>query len=177
MTTTPSHPRRAVVEEGVELLPPGTRHGLDRRRQVDLARVLTVAKWTDARFLDPLVGLVLPGVGDVLGATAGLYIVAMGVRHGVPRTVLARMLMNLAVDCLGGVVPVAGDLFDALNRANLRNARLLERHLAGTPAPVEAGGAEGAGGQRSLVLPIALLVAALAVAGGLAYAALRAWWR
>ena len=39
------------------------------RRAVALARAL------DDRFIDPLVGLVLPGAGDLVTAGAGLYIV------------------------------------------------------------------------------------------------------
>ena len=116
---------------------------IEQRRRADLARALAVAKWTDRRFLDPIIGLVLPGLGDVLGAAAGLYIVAVGVRHGVPRSVLRRMLINLTVDCLGGVIPIVGDVFDFLNRANLRNARLLEEHLGdASPARLASGGPE-----------------------------------
>jgi hypothetical protein len=106
----------------------------EQRRRADLARALAVAKWTDSRFLDPIIGLILPGLGDVLGVAAGLYIVAVGVRHGVPRSVVRRMLINLTIDCLGGVIPIVGDVFDFLNRANLRNARLLEQHLGETSA-------------------------------------------
>ena len=140
----------------------GVGGGGDQRRRADLQRARAVAKWTDARFLDPLVGMLLPGVGDVLGATAGLYIVAVAVRHGVPRATVARMLFNVAVDCAGGVVPVVGDLFDVLNRANLRNVRLLEQHLAGRSAAPESAATsprDGAPG-RSLGLAVATLVAA-----------------
>jgi hypothetical protein len=47
---------------------------------------------------------------------------------------LLRMLLNVAVDTVGGTLPIAGDVFDALWRANLKNVRLLERHLAATGA-------------------------------------------
>src|ERR1041384_5634159 len=93
-------------------------------RRADLARAKTVARWTDQRSVDTLLGLVLPGLGDVLGVAAGLYIVAIAVRHRAPRGMVARMLVNVSVDCLGGVIPIVGDLFDALNRSNVRNARL-----------------------------------------------------
>jgi hypothetical protein len=143
---------------------------LDGRRRTDLERALTVAKWTDRRFIDPLVGLVLPGLGDVLGATAGLYIVAVAVRHHAPRALVARMLVNLSIDCLGGVIPVVGDLFDALNRANVRNVRLLQGHLSqatpSTAADVRP---------RALVAPVALLAAAIAVALGAAYFLASRW--
>jgi len=116
-------------------------------RRVDLARAKAVARWTDQRFLDPLLGLVLPGLGDVLGMAAGLYIVRIAVRHGVPRRTVRRMLFNLGIDFLGGVVPIVGDIFDFLNRANVRNARLLEQHLGA----VDGASAIDSSGHRDLV--------------------------
>jgi hypothetical protein len=40
------------------------------------------------------------------------------------------MLLNVGIDALIGAFPVAGDLFDAAWKANLKNVELLERHLA-----------------------------------------------
>jgi hypothetical protein len=66
---------------------------------------------------------------------AGLYIVAAGIRRGLPAVVIARMLLNLAVDMLIGLVPVLGDALDFAYRANLRNARLLETRAPGKSTP------------------------------------------
>jgi hypothetical protein len=79
--------------------------------------------------LDPLIGLV-PGIGDALGAAVSTYILVQAARCGASAPVLLRMLANIAVDALIGSVPVAGDIFDAAWKANLKNARLLERYLA-----------------------------------------------
>jgi hypothetical protein len=38
---------------------------------------------------------------------------------------LARMAFNIAVEGVVGIVPFAGDVFDAVWKANLRNVRLL----------------------------------------------------
>jgi hypothetical protein len=143
---------------------------LSTRAQDDVRRVMTLATWTDARFLDPLLGFLLPGVGDVLGAAVGLYVVVVAARHRVQRAVIARMVFNLALDCLGGVVPVVGDLFDLVNRANLRNARLLERHLTAPAAhPTPAGRSGG------LVVAVAALAGAIALSLGVAYALVHAF--
>jgi hypothetical protein len=40
------------------------------------------------------------------------------------------MILNLGVDTVVGSVPLIGDLFDVGFRANIRNAALLDRHLA-----------------------------------------------
>lgn len=97
-----------------------------------LARALDSAvriPGTSIRFgLDALLGLV-PGLGDVAGAAMGGYFVLLGSRLGAPKPVLARMVLNVALDTLAGVVPVLGDLFDVTWKANTRNMALLERYV------------------------------------------------
>jgi hypothetical protein len=127
-----------------------------------VARVLT--RWLDQRYLDPILGFVLPGAGDVLTAGTGVYLVGLALKLGLPPVVIARMLLNLAVDLVAGAIPLLGDLFDLGFRANLRNLALLERRA-------EAGRASAsdwllvAGAAllflAALVLPIVLLVWAL----------------
>jgi hypothetical protein len=79
--------------------------------------------------LDPILGFLLPGAGDVLGALPSLLIVIVAIRRGVPGVVVQRMLLNVAIDALVGVVPLFGDVFDAAYRSNQKNLALLERHL------------------------------------------------
>jgi hypothetical protein len=79
--------------------------------------------------LDPLIGLV-PGLGDLIGAGVALWVVLEAADLGASGFVLLRMLLNVAIDTFGGMLPVAGDLFDAVWKANLKNVQLLERHLA-----------------------------------------------
>lgn len=97
----------------------------------DIRAAETLARWTDDRLLDPIIGFVLPGVGDIVGAALGLYVVGVAVRRKLPLPTVARMLVNLGVDALVGAVPIAGDLFDVAWKANKRNVRLLrQRHEA-----------------------------------------------
>ena len=49
--------------------------------------------------------------------------------RGVPLITIARMVANLGVEVVVGVVPVLGNLFDIGWRANRRNYALLERSL------------------------------------------------
>jgi Domain of unknown function (DUF4112) len=93
-------------------------------RTQKLARAL--ATWLDNRYLDPVIGLVLPEVGDLLTTLAGLVVVASGWQEGVRLPTLARMLLNLAIDGIVGAVPVLGDLFDFVWKAHSKNAALLE---------------------------------------------------
>jgi hypothetical protein len=131
---------------------------------VDRARVLARAldsavriPGTNMRFgLDALLGLV-PGLGDVAGAAMGSYLVLLGSRLGAPKPVLARMVLNVALDTLAGVVPVAGDLFDVAWKANTRNMALLERYIERPAATKKSSSA--------FVLAILAALALLAVGG------------
>ena len=104
-----------------------------------LARIDALATLLDSAFvipgtkirlgLDFLIGLV-PGIGDAITTLMALYIVREAHALGAPRLVIAQMLLNVAIDGGFGVVPVVGDMFDAMFRANRRNVALLQQHLA-----------------------------------------------
>jgi hypothetical protein len=90
--------------------------------------------FTRFRFgLNSVIGLA-PGAGDALLGVVSLYIIYQAATLGVPRHVLARMAGNVALEVVGGSIPVLGDLFDMALKANLRNIRLLEQHLRSTGA-------------------------------------------
>jgi hypothetical protein len=78
--------------------------------------------------LDPILGL-FPAWGDAAGAVLSVYIVVNALQLGVSKSVLLKMLSNILLETLVGVVPVLGDIFDATWKANLRNMQLLETHL------------------------------------------------
>ena len=85
--------------------------------------------------LDPVLGLV-PGLGDAAGALLAAWILVEAIRLGAPRATLARIASNIAIDALIGAVPLLGDVFDVVWKANLKNVALLERHAID---PVVAG--------------------------------------
>ena len=110
--------------------------------------------------LDPIIGLI-PGVGDMIGGLMSSYILLLAAREGVPASVLARMLGNIALDSLVGVVPVVGDLFDVGMKSNRRNVDLLERYLA-TPSRTRA----ASRGVVALVFLAAILLVVGVIAAG-----------
>jgi hypothetical protein len=90
-----------------------------------------VVPGTNIRFgFDAMIGLI-PGIGDAITTLMALYIVREARELGVPRHLIARMLVNVAVDGAVGAVPFLGDAFDVMFRANRRNMALLRNHLAG----------------------------------------------
>jgi Domain of unknown function (DUF4112) len=108
---------------------------LTARIDRDVAIAVRLADWLDDRYIDPIVGLILPGAGDLAMTVVGLYPVWVAIRHRMPGIVVARMLKNLAIDLVFGAVPIAGDVFDFVFKAHRKNADLLvERHVLG-PSP------------------------------------------
>jgi hypothetical protein len=127
----------------------------------DVALAVRLADWLDDRYIDPIVGFLLPGAGDVLTTLVGLYPVFVAVRRRMPAVVVARMVRNLGIDLLVGAIPIVGDAFDFFYKAHRKNANLLlERHVLG-PSPVADWIAVAAAG---LVL-VLLLVAPFVVVG------------
>lgn len=99
-------------------------------RDVELQRVRRVARILDDGFIDPILGLVLPGAGDLIGSLLGLYVVGLALRRKVAPIIIARMFLNLAIDAGIGAVPILGDVFDIVYRANNKNVDLLEKRSA-----------------------------------------------
>lgn len=98
-------------------------------REIQHAR--TLSRVLDHFLVDPILGLILPGAGDVAGSLIGLYTVGVALRRRMSPVIIARMLLNLAIDALLGVVPLLGDIADVAFQANQRNVKLLEQR-AGT---------------------------------------------
>jgi len=102
-----------------------------RRRLQRLAHVLDNAVRLPGGYrvgVDGAIGLI-PGIGDLAGAALSSYIVAEAHRLGAPLIVVLRMLLNVLVETAVGAIPVIGDLFDFVWKANHRNVCLLEQHL------------------------------------------------
>ena len=78
--------------------------------------------------LDALIGL-FPVIGDLIGVALSSYILSQAARLGAPRSVLSRMAFNIAVEGVVGIIPFAGDVFDAAFKANQRNVQLLDAWL------------------------------------------------
>jgi hypothetical protein len=111
---------------------------------------------TNIRFgWDPILGLV-PGLGDMVGPVFAGVLLVHAWKLRVPRIVMARMLLNAALDAGLGAIPVLGDAVDVFWKANQRNVLLLERHARpGTPPR--------AGDWIMVIGALALLVAAIAL--------------
>ena len=59
-------------------------------------------------------------------AGLSLSIVGMAKSMHVPRTLRMKMLWNIALDFLLGVIPFIGDIADLFYKSNLKNVRIME---------------------------------------------------
>ena len=71
----------------------------------------------------------MPFIGDLAGVVLSSIILAQAHRVGAGKRVLARMALNIAIEGIVGLIPFAGDVFDAAWKANQRNVRLLNAWL------------------------------------------------
>ncbi|HCE39180.1 MAG: hypothetical protein CL543_11300 [Alcanivorax sp.] len=108
------------------------------RQEAVLSRLDRFSRFTDSSLRIPftrfelgaeaIIGL-LPGVGDLAGLVLSGYVLVEAQRAGASGATKRRMVRNMLIDFVGGLVPVVGDAFDAIYKANTRNTRLLRMEL------------------------------------------------
>lgn len=87
---------------------------------------------TKIRFgLDPILGLI-PGGGDLISAGISAYMIYLAARFGLKSAEIFKMIQNVVIETAIGSIPIAGDIFDAYYKANMRNLEILEQHVAKT---------------------------------------------
>ncbi len=110
----------------------------DQQRSVrDLRKMETLARVMDSQFripgtdfrfgLDGIIGLI-PGAGDLSTFAVSGYMLTVMAKNGASGFVLARMILNILVDVIIGMIPFIGDLFDFVFKANTRNLRLMQQY-------------------------------------------------
>lgn len=110
----------------------------DMAPEDSLARLHALAKLMDGAVvipgteirigLDGIIGFI-PGIGDAVSGVISSYLIWEARKLGAPKWLIARMVANAAIDTVIGAIPVAGDIFDVMFRANMKNMALLRRHL------------------------------------------------
>lgn len=92
---------------------------------------------TNIRFgLDPILAL-FPGIGDLLVSGAGGVILLEALRSGVSFGVFLRMVANLSLNFLLGLIPGAGAFLTAFYKSNARNFAILTAWQAGQHGSVQ----------------------------------------
>src|SRR6267378_7297230 len=124
-------------------------HAVLRPTSVQVDRELEVlSQLMDNQFQVPVIGWrfglnaiidLIPEVGDIATTIVALYILVSAVRYRVPKITLLRMGLNIAIYFFVGLVPFAGDLFDAWWKPNIRNINLLRRRATVSAAEAKQG--------------------------------------
>ena len=78
--------------------------------------------------LDGLLGS-LPLLGDALTLVVSFYFIGLAYYYQAPKALVLKMIGNVCLDFVVGVVPILGDVFDILFKANVRNYNLLLEYL------------------------------------------------
>jgi hypothetical protein len=130
---------------------------LNSNEHLDYIAALLDDMWnipgTKIRFgLDGLIGWI-PGIGDAMAGVASCIILFASWRRGVRPITLARMAANVLLESTVGAVPIVGDAFHIVWKANRRNYRLLIREKE----------APGRNTQRDWTFLVILVIAAIAV--------------
>jgi hypothetical protein len=102
----------------------------------EVERLDKLATLLDSRFqifgfrfgVDGLLGLI-PGVGDAVALALSGYLITEAARAGARKRTLVRMAGNAAIDAAVGSIPVVGDLFDFVFKANKKNIGLLRAEM------------------------------------------------
>ncbi len=99
-----------------------------------LERLDKYSKVTDSQFsipltgirfgIDPIIGMI-PIIGDFIGLVLSLPVLIEAHRIGAPAELKRKMIRNMVIEAVMGIVPVLGDLFDVYWKANTRNTALL----------------------------------------------------
>jgi Domain of unknown function (DUF4112) len=114
----------------------GTQRHPSRRDSIErldfIARLLDTAfvvPGTNIRFGVEAVIRLMPGIGDAVASALSCVILIEAHRLGVPTRILARMIANVLLEGTAGAMPVVGDMFDIMFRANRRNIRILHDYM------------------------------------------------
>lgn len=102
-----------------------------------IARLKSLSVLMDSKFsgpmgirfgLDGILGFI-PILGDFITIAISLYIVFQAAMLGCGPSILIRMGLNLFIESLVEMIPVVGNIFDFVWKANNKNIQLLESHM------------------------------------------------
>lgn len=71
----------------------------------------------------------IPGLGDSMAAILSLYIIYLALQLRVPQKILVRMMGNIGITFIVGLIPLVGDAFYIFYKPNMRNVELLNAFI------------------------------------------------
>lgn len=85
----------------------------------------------DKYYIDPIIGLALPGIGDAITSSLALPSIQVSLFKikSIPLTL--AVIFNILKDIFTGFFPIIGDVYDFIFRANLKNYTLIVGFVEG----------------------------------------------
>lgn len=88
----------------------------------------------DNYFLDPILGLIIPGIGDVITCACTIPFIATTVFKLRSVSLTLIVIRNALIDALIGLFPILGDFFDAFNKSYKRSYNQIVGYVEGDEA-------------------------------------------
>lgn len=82
--------------------------------------------------LDPIIGLI-PWAGDVVTFAISALIIKALYDEGLPKSLIWKMLLTIVIDLIIGSIPVIGDVWDFVFKANRKNLKLAREYFESQP--------------------------------------------
>ena len=107
------------------------------RNSTSYKLIHAIALWMGQRLLDPLIGLVMPGLGDALTSVLTMPFLYLSIvkLKSIPLTL--AIVCNILLDVLIGIIPYIGVVGDVFKRAFTRNAALIKGYVEGDKAVMQ----------------------------------------
>lgn len=109
---------------------------MDRDVQKTLKRATLFAHLLDNQFnffgikfgLTLLLDLI-PEVGDIIAFILSFYFIYLAISLKAPKILIARMLFNIGINLLLGLIPIVGEVTYIFRKANIYNIALLKEYI------------------------------------------------
>ncbi|MFV0158263.1 DUF4112 domain-containing protein [Empedobacter falsenii] len=85
----------------------------------------------DKFYLDPIIGLILPGIGDFITTFLALPSIQVSLFKVKSIPLTLAVIFNISKDVLIGFFPILGDIYDFFFKANLKNYTLIVGFVEG----------------------------------------------
>lgn len=89
----------------------------------------TIQRIMDENYLDFFIGLIFPGIGDVISGALALPFLYFSLFRVGSITLTLAVLYNVIVDTAVGTIPLLGDIFDLLHKSNTKNFKLITGYI------------------------------------------------
>ena len=119
-----------------------------------------LAKKYDDWFLDPIVGMIIPGVGDLISSLAALPALYVSMFKIKSFKLSLAVFYITVLDVLCGIIPGVGDVVDAFYKTNKKAARWIVGFVEDDPETISQVNKSAAWGSVMLIV-IGLLIWAL----------------